>query len=324
MDQRTDVHRPSVLDPAEYEDVGYTDHHHEEGGSWWEPGYPGDRLFFDGAYTNRGGCDHCGHHSLRYVVHYLHKPTGKIVSVGETCAGKLSLSSRNAVAAKREIERQALQRKVDAYKEAHPEVSHFLESVYEGAIWINGGFYSFLMDLRHKLIRYGELSEKQTAVVEKAIVNQKRFEEERAQERANEPEPAPVPVTDERIQITGKIVSVKLKEDEFYGDSWKMKVLDDRGFKVWGTRPESLLVPTDPKAKDGFTIIDVPTTQDMERHPDWVITDNASHDGSERQVMRYRPAERGDRVTFMAKVTVSEDDETFGFFKRPTKAEVID
>lgn len=297
MDQRTDVHRPSVLDPAEYEDVGYTDHHHEEGGSWWEPGYPGDRLFFDGAYTNRGGCDHCGHHRLRYVVHYLHKPTDKIVSVGETCAGKLSLSSRNAVAAKREIKRQALQRKVDAYREAHPEVSHFLESVYEGAIKTNYDFHFFLIDLRHKLIRNGELSEKQTAAVEKAIENQKRFDAQRAQERANEPEPAPVPVTENRIQITGKILSIKWKPGYMPGQEVaKMLVLDDRGFKVWGTRPDSLLVRVD--------------------NPDqgWIVQDGFHH----------RSAEKGDRVTFQAQVTVSEDDETFGFFKRPTKAEVID
>jgi hypothetical protein len=32
---------------------------------------------------------------------------------------------------------------------------------------------------------------------------------------------------------------------------------------------------------------------------------------------------KGDRVTFTATVTVSDNDETFGFFKRPTKAEVL-
>jgi hypothetical protein len=35
-------------------------------------------------------------------------------------------------------------------------------------------------------------------------------------------------------------------------------------------------------------------------------------------------AETGSRVTFTATVTASDDDETFGFFKRPTKAALVD
>ena len=35
-------------------------------------------------------------------------------------------------------------------------------------------------------------------------------------------------------------------------------------------------------------------------------------------------AEVGDRVTFVAKVTVSDRDNTFGFFNRPSKAEIIE
>lgn len=296
MTKRTDIHRPAIADPAEYEDVGYIDNHPEEGGCWWAQGYPGNRKYFEGHYSERGGCDHCGHHSLRYVTLFVHKPTDTIIAVGQSCASKLSMSSRHAVEAKREIERQALQRKVDAYKEANPEVSHFLEGVYEEAIFVGGEFRFFLMDLRHKLIQYGELSEKQTAVVEKAIENQKRFEEERAKKKAEEPDPSPVPVTEERIQITGKILSVKWKPGYMPGEEVaKMLVLDDRGFKVWGTRPESLLVRAD--NDEGFI---------------------------EQNGFMHRPAGKGDRVTFQAKVTVSNDDETFGFFKRPTKAEVID
>jgi len=50
---------------------------------------------FHGNYATRGGCDHCGHGSLRYVAHYLHEPTGEIVSVGLTCSAKLDLPSRD-------------------------------------------------------------------------------------------------------------------------------------------------------------------------------------------------------------------------------------
>jgi hypothetical protein len=63
--------------------------------------------------------------------------------------------------------------------------------------------------------------------------------------------------------------------------TFKMLVLDDRGFKVWGTIPEALF---------GCRTLD-----------DLVNL----------------------RVTFTAKVEQSDRDEAFGFYSRPTKAEVI-
>ena len=80
----------------------------------------------------------------------------------------------------------------------------------------------------------------------------------------------PVPVTDERMQITGKILATKYVEND-WGGSMKSLVQDDRGFKVWGTSQ----------------------------------------------------AEKGDRVSFMARVEVSEDDPKFGFYKRPTKVQIL-
>jgi len=34
-------------------------------------------------------------------------------------------------------------------------------------------------------------------------------------------------------------------------------------------------------------------------------------------------ADKGDRVTFMARVEVSQDDPKFGFYKRPTKVQIL-
>ena len=78
-----------------------------------------------------------------------------------------------------------------------------------------------------------------------------------------------------RVEITGEILTIKLQEG-YYGDTWKMLVKDDRGFKVWGSIPSSL------------------------------------------------HASRGVRVSFMAAVEPSADDDKFGFFKRPTKAVNLD
>ena len=78
-----------------------------------------------------------------------------------------------------------------------------------------------------------------------------------------------------RVEITGEILAIKLQES-YYGDTLKMLVKDDRGFKVWGSIPSSL------------------------------------------------HASRGARVTFMAAVEPSRDDDKFGFYKRPTKAVNLD
>lgn len=96
------------------------------------------------------------------------------------------------------------------------------------------------------------------------LVNKKEFTDEFT-----------APVVEGRIEITGKVLTVKVV-DNMYGRTVKMLVGDDRGFKVWGTRPDSL----------------------------W-------------------QADKGARVSFTAAVTKSDKDESFGFYKRPTKAKLL-
>ena len=96
---------------------------------------------------------------------------------------------------------------------------------------------------------------------------------QRAAEQAELDAAEPCPTG--RVEITGEILTIKLQEG-YYGDTWKMLVKDDRGFKVWGSIPSSL------------------------------------------------HASRGVRVSFMAAVEPSADDDKFGFFKRPTKAVNLD
>ena len=79
-----------------------------------------------------------------------------------------------------------------------------------------------------------------------------------------------------RIVITGIVLAFKLQSSQF-GDTLKMLVQDDRGFRVWGSVPKSL-----------------------------------------------DDAERESRITFTATVTASDRDAKFGFFKRPTKAAILE
>ena len=88
----------------------------------------------------------------------------------------------------------------------------------------------------------------------------------------------PVPVTNDRILITGEVVLTKWKYTEF-GEVLKMIVKSDDGFKVWGSVPRTI-------------------------------------EGDEETL-------KGKRVKFMARVQVSDKDECFGFYSRPTKAELL-
>lgn len=138
---------------------------------------------------------------------------------------------------------------LDAWKAAHADV-------VEAVAALSG---EFGLSLREALAD-GPLTERQVEAVRRI-----------AAERAADPEPAPV--VEGRGVVTGRILSRKWVDSPYGSGALKVTVLDDRGFKVYGTLPAAI-----------------------------------------------DDAQKGDRVTFTAAVTVSGDDETFGFFKRPSKA----
>lgn len=112
-----------------------------------------------------------------------------------------------------------------------------------------------------------------------------------------------------RVVITGEIVSLRREESNFgYRATMttKMLVKDDRGFKVWGTMPNTLAddlyyawyEAAKAEAGEAFTL---------------------QNFGSDY----WFKSAKGSRITFTATVTPSDRDDRFGFAKRPTKAEVL-
>ena len=95
----------------------------------------------------------------------------------------------------------------------------------------------------------------------------------------------PVPVTDDRIKFTGVIEKTYHKDNQ-WGGQWRMFFVDDRGFKLNGSAIKE-------------TYID--------------------EDGDEDR----RFVDDAVRVSFVAKVTPSDDDPKFGFFKRPNQVEIL-
>lgn len=143
---------------------------------------------------------------------------------------------------------------------------------------------AFLSDLWSKAFDY-ELSEKQVAAAARVLQANADWEAARAAEQAQL-----TPVIEGKQTVVGEILTVKYQENNF-GGSWKMLVKDDRKFKVWGTLPTSVINALDDEA--GY-----------ENNP-----------ALETLV--------GRRVQFNATLSVSDDDKTFGFYSRPTKAALL-
>jgi len=87
-----------------------------------------------------------------------------------------------------------------------------------------------------------------------------------------------------RQTIEGEILSLRC-EETMYGDSWKMLVQMDNGNRVWGGVPSAFL--------------------------DWSISD------TNRKL-------QGSRVRFAAQIQPKEGEDHFGFYKRPTKPEILE
>lgn len=110
-----------------------------------------------------------------------------------------------------------------------------------------GGFYNpdtdeeldkdenFIMHLALKLQKWGSLSEKQIAAIQRGI--------DRAKQRAAEAEALTQvdPLAEGRYGIEGEILTLKWQESQ-YGSTLKMLVKMDDGNKVWGTCPSKLQV----------------------------------------------------------------------------------
>ena len=110
---RTDIHRPSLADPAEYQEIapfyqGGSNEQHAEYADWaaeYEAAVIRHPMF-QGNYANRGTCDHCGTR-FAHGVCFLHVPTGELVHVGHQCAANTIGLPNAAVAARRRAEEAA-------------------------------------------------------------------------------------------------------------------------------------------------------------------------------------------------------------------------
>lgn len=287
---RTDAHSPTNLVTEDY-DFGYCYDSHPEEGNSRTAMLMLDNLIDAGYRFGRvhGGetCDHCGAR-LRYVAVLKHEPTKTLIKVGETCLdNRFSLASdefhRLRKAAALNRDRMKRSDKLAKWLDADPKNREAFEYAEAKVQEGDYGYNGMLHDFVHKSNRYGDCSEKFVDAVLRSKVREAEFAAKKAEDAK-----AASPVIAGKIQIVGEVLTTKWQENGF-GGALKMLVKDDRGFKVWGTVPRSL--------------------------------DNLPGESGEE--WDTRSVRKGDRIAFTATVAASDDDPTFGFFSRPTKAGLV-
>lgn len=284
---RTDVHAPKNLRPEDYEFVGCGNYSTADMDA--STPYIGHLIDEGWSFDSDGaGCRHCGQFIIYFAI-LKHLPSHKLIKVGETCLdNRFSLANaefqRLRKAAKLNRERRKLSEKraqflslgenAEAYEWAkdHPN---------EGGANTGYDFESFNEKFVRYIDRYGEASEKFVA----AILRAKVRAEEWAAKRAEEAERA-MPVIEGRYEIRGEILSAKWKFSA-YGDTLKILVKDDAGYKVYGTCPSTLLNSGVMGADDNPAVL------------------------------------KGLNVAFVATVKASDTDKTFGFYSRPVKGRIL-
>lgn len=292
---RTDVHRPSVINPADYDFVGYevlpTSGFDPSG---WEllrlnrEAIKAHKAKTGGRYSDHehgGVCHVCGSVNAIYTALFHHKPSNTYIRTGLDCCEKLgwgnaedfrrkATKAREAYAGKRKaialLGDAGLAKAWELYEKPLAELA-----VDRGGHMIIPNEEETVRDIVGKLVKYGSISDKAMNYVRVLLERIEKRGEREAARAAEKEAAAPVPVTDNRVLIVGKVLSMKVVDGP-YGLATKMLVKTAPGWKVWGTKPLALECAV------------------------------------------------GDEVGFEAKIAPSKDDPKFGFFSRPSKARVIE
>jgi hypothetical protein len=281
---RTDVHKPSSIDPSDYEYVAQemlkiegfddcaailenrkriTDHMAQTGGTYAH-------------VETTGNCMVCGSVNAIWTSLFYHAKSNSYVRMGTDCTEKVYGQTFGAGEFRKSVEHAR-----EASKGKRKAIALLTEWGLENA-WTHytAGIVDRVptwdemtaTDIVGKLVKYGSISEKQISflrslmekIANAAVVTAKRIEEKAL--AANCPRG--------KVQITGTVLTTK-EQESIYGITWKMLVKHATGYTVWGTIPSS--------------ISDV---------------------------------SKGAIVTFTATVEPSNNDPKHGFYKRPTQATI--
>lgn len=298
---RSDIHRPSVIIPEDYEFVAYEYLGSDGAEIMKEERARLDRhAAFTGAkkskHDHAGNCHVCGAHAI-YLARFYHAKSNSYISTGLDCAAKLEHGNaedfRKVVkdrleALKAKQAREAAKAKAKAFLDEkglglawdiHENPANFRSS--DEAVLKKQAFaVNTIDDIVGKLVRWGSISANQVSFVARLLNDYRSAETAvltEAIEKANE---QPIPALwarQRRVMIEGKVLAAKEIETQ-YGTTVKMLVQHTDGWKVWVSKPSSL------------------------------VYDEV----------------KGRIVRFECNLEISKDDPKFGYGSRPTKAQLID
>ena len=251
LGHREDIHAPTRINPADYhyertivtqmpQDLavamavagpGFAESFRAEMAencAWIaREGWPG------GNFAESKTCDHCGARFI-YGAAYRHIPTNEVIVVGHTCADEtMSVGNREELDRKRLVDRvHAMRQSVTRHASIEKRRAELREIYPDVAEALAAGGHRIIKDMASRFEQFGQLSEKQIALVRKITDDQKN----------TPPEPVWLPVEAGRRQVEGIILAAKLQESH-YGSTYKMLLQIDRedgSEKVWATIPAAI------------------------------------------------------------------------------------
>ena len=188
------------------------------------------------------------------------------------------------------------------------EIDQLVAEVYEDNPKLEAALkveHKIISDIADRLARFGSISDKQIALVYKI--------QQDVATRAEESLTA-VPVPNARMAVVGKVLSTKLKWNEYtQSEQLKMLVLvtdEDGGtFRVFGSVPRGVLDELHDRGEELRKAWFAAPGKELE---EWEIKPPAN------------PSLINAIISFTATLKRSDRDEFYGFFSRPTRAKVIE
>lgn len=243
---RTDIHRPSIITPDDYQFVSFHSHHADYLANFIEQEQFRAHMAATGGkfsdHNHGGSCHVCGAHAMT-VARFYHSPSNTYVQTGEDCAAKLhkgdALNFRSfRVKAKAGIDAVAGKRKANMVLE-NANLTSAWDIYYNGldnapTAWEENTIY----DIVCNLVKYGSISDKQKSFLGNLLGRIADRPQIAAQRAAEVAAALPIPV-EGRMVVTGAVLTLKGQETEF-GYVTKMLVQHAEGWKVWGTVPKAL------------------------------------------------------------------------------------
>lgn len=233
-------------------------------------------------------CDVCGATFLHGCL--LSHKSGEMIVVGNECAETISGAMQDAKRIKGLILQATKRNKAAKIANAKKAMIAKVLEANPGLAEALNVDHHIISDINWRLRQWGNISEKQIELVMRIAGQVNERKNARETQEANMIN-VPTSVTVGRVKITGKIVATKVVDQTFgYNTTSVIKGLimvdtPEGQWKTWGTIPDSLLTV------DGS----------------WVNHETV----------------RGKTVTFMARVSIADNDPKMSFFSRPSKAEVV-